>query len=204
MNALTPGRIATLRLDGDPLALPASGLSLRRTIAAGRHRLEVSGAGGELVGTHEFTVSAGLQRAVVLGQGRDANVALLGSTSDTASMAVPGAAKVRLVHAVEGIEATTGYLRALVPAVPDATNGRVVSPFVFGVGSDAMFPGYVVRSPGSFRAAAIALGTPERILAEGDFVLAAGEVASLVLVRLPDGTLGWRLVMESSPRAVKE
>jgi hypothetical protein len=196
MNALTPGRVATLQLDGQPLTLPAAGTTVRKFIPAGAHRLEVRAPSGDLLGEENFTLRAGAQRTIVLGDDAGQSVSLIGSTIDSAVVSYPRAAKIRLVHAAEGVEAADAYMHSNLLTAADTSAGMFVSPFVFGVGTDAMSPSYRLRTPGGYWVVVRSQADPVRILAETNVTLNAADVVSLVLVRLENGSLGWRVVRE--------
>jgi hypothetical protein len=196
MNALTPGRAATLQLDGQPFPLPEAGTTVRQFIAPGAHRLEVRTPAGELLGEENFTLGAGAQRTIVLGDNAGNAVSLIGSTIDSAVVSYPRAALIRLVHAAEGVEPADAYLRSNLLTVSDTAAGVFVTPFVYGVGSDAMSPRYGLRTPGGYWILVKSKAEPDRVLAETNITLQAGEVVAVVLVRLADGSLGWRVVRE--------
>jgi hypothetical protein len=196
MNAMTPGRAASLQLDGEPFTLPEAGATARKFLAPGAHRLEVRTPAGELLGEENFTLRAGAQRTIVLGDDAGSAVSLIGSTIDSAVVSYPRAAKIRLVHAAAGVEAADAFMHSNLLTAADTSAGMFVSPFVFGVGTDAMSPSYRLRTPGGYWVVVRSQADPVRILAETNITLNAGEVVSLVMVRLENGSLGWRVVRE--------
>lgn len=186
LNALEPGVVSSLDLDGDPLELPPTGTRIARVIPAGSHRLEALAPGGQVLAMSNFTVAEGGRRTAVLGGAAVGGTAVLMVGADTASIPPRDAAKVRVVHTVKGIPALEAWLS---PAgTPADSSARLVSPFDYGVGTSGLFPGYVVRSVGSYRIQVTSIGTGA-IAADVLIALAGGEVWSVVLTREADGEL---------------
>lgn len=192
MNALSPALAASVTLDGAPVPMPVPGTALARSVEAGAHRLEVRGANNVLLGSSAFTLAAGSRRAIVLGGGAGPGITLLETTFDSVKVPLQDAARVRVVHTVDGLPSAAAYLGVRGSAADSAN--LLVTPFEFGAGSDAHFPGYAIRGPGSYTVRAMTRTTPSTLLAEQDLELAGGEVVDLVLVRLENGGLGWRVV----------
>ncbi|MES2305702.1 MAG: DUF4397 domain-containing protein [Gemmatimonadota bacterium] len=193
LNALGADESTTLSLDGATLSLPASGARSSRAIPAGTHRIEARGAAGNLVAALDFTVADGARRSTVIARSGPGAIALL-MTTDTASLPPVGAAKVRVIHAVDGVEPMKAWLR-LVGAPMDSSAG-FVTPFIRGAGTNPEFPGYAVRGPGSYLVSGTSLATGE-MLVEGTVQLSAGQVWSAVLARTAAGALEFKMVREN-------
>ncbi|MEO5800379.1 MAG: hypothetical protein ABIZ70_06285 [Gemmatimonadales bacterium] len=193
LNALGADENTTLLLDGSTVSLPASGARSSRAIPAGAHRIEARGVGGNLMAALDFTVADGARRSTIIARSGPGAIALL-MTTDTASLPPVGAAKVRVIHAVDGVEPMKAWLR-LVGAPMDSSAG-FVSPFLRGVGTNPEFPGYAVRGPGSYLVTGTSLATGE-VLVEGTVPLAAGQVWSAVLGRTAAGALEFTMVREN-------
>ena len=136
-------------------------------------------------------VAEGGKRTAVIGN--TATGPSLMVAADTASVPVAGAVKLRVVHSVTGEAPMEAHLAQ--SGAPVDSSSRLVFPFTFGVGTSGEFPGYVVRSPGSYRVVVTDLGTTtER--ASVMAVLAADQVYSVILTRT-DGELRLVVVRET-------
>lgn len=193
LNALGSNESAQLILDGATLALPASGARTSQAIPAGNHRIEARGNTGTLLAYLDFTVADGTRRSAVIARsGLDAISLLM--TTDTASLPPAGGAKIRVIHAVVGVEPMKAWLRP-VGAAMDSSAG-FVSPFLRGTGTNPEFPGYAVRSPGNYLVTGTSLATGA-VLVEQSVQLAAGQVWSAVLAQTTAGALEFRMVREN-------
>lgn len=186
LNALEPGLVETLDLDGAPLGLPPTGTRISRVIAAGSHRLEARDAEGQVLSSAQFSVAEGGRRTAILGGAVVGGTASLVVGADTASIPPRDAAKVRVVHTVPGVPALEAWLYPVGGAVDPSA--RLVSPFDYGVGTSGLFPGYVVRPVGQYRIRVTSLATGA-VAADRAIVLAGSEVWSVVLTREGDGEL---------------
>jgi hypothetical protein len=186
LNALPEGTLASLVLDDDQITLPEQGARISRVIPAGSHRLEARMEGGRVVASAHFSVAEGGRRTAIVGGTAGSNAVTVLVGADTASVPVGDAAKVRVVHTVQGTPDLEAWLGPA--AAPLETTARLLSPFAYGVGLSGEFPGYVVRSPGNYRIRITNLATGA-LQAEVVQQLGAGEVWSVVLTRRTDGEL---------------
>jgi hypothetical protein len=186
LNALEPGLVATLDLDGVALELPATGVRISRVIPAGSHRIEARAPGGQVLSSASFTVAEGGRRTAILGGAAVGGTAALVVGADTASIPPNDAAKLRVVHTVQGVPALEAWLYPV--GEPVDSSARLVSPFDYGVGASGLFPGYVVRPIGSYRIRVTSLATGA-VAADQPIALGGGEVWSVVLTRESDGEL---------------
>lgn len=193
INALPAGTVATLVLDDGAITLPPEGNRISRVIPAGSHRLEARAAGGRVLASANFAVAEGSRRTAILGGSVMGPVVSLVVGADTASLPLGDAAKVRVVHTVIGTPTLEAWL-APQGAVIDSS-ARLVSPFDYGVGLSGIFPGYVVRPPGTYRVRITNLATGA-VQAEQSVAMAAGQVWSVVLTRQADGELELVAVQE--------
>lgn len=186
LNALPEGGVAALVLDGIAITLPEQGTRISRVIPAGPHRLEARREGGSVVASAHFSVADGGRRTAIVGgtAGSSAVTVLVGA--DTTSLPEGDAVKVRVVHTVQGTPVLEAWL---IPAgAPVDPASRLWSPFSYGVGLSGEFPGYVVRSPGSYRIRVTSLAT-SAVQTELAQNFGPGQVWSVVLVRHEDGEL---------------
>jgi hypothetical protein len=186
LNALEPGLVEALTLDGTAIALPASGTRTARVIPEGSHRIEARTAGGQVLSSASFTVAEGGRRTAILGGAAVGGTAALVVGADTASIPPNDAAKLRVVHTVQGVPALEAWLYPV--GQPVDSSARLVSPFAYGVGATGLFPGYVVRPIGSYRIRVTSLATGA-VAADQAIALGGGEVWSVVLTRESDGEL---------------
>jgi hypothetical protein len=191
LNALGAGDAVDLLLDGDTYPLPSPGTSAGLAISSGTHRLEARTTGGQQLAKASFAVAAGGRRTAVLA-GSGVSVALL-VAADTASLPPQNAAKVRVVHSAEGAPVLDAYL--FPTGAPVDSAARFVTPFTYGVGANAQFPGYAVRSLGSYDVLVAAAGTTAPI-AQTRVNLQNGQVWSVVLAWTGQHTLELRPVLE--------
>jgi hypothetical protein len=193
LNALDPTESATITLDGASISLPASGTRASRSIPAGSHRVEARGATGTLMSAIDFTVGDGTRRSTVIARTGTGAISLL-MTTDTASLPPVGGIKIRVIHAVDGVEPMKAWLR--LEGAPMDSSAWFVTPFNRGVGTNPDFPGYAVRPPGIYLVTGTSLATGE-VLVETSITMAAGQVWSAVLTRTSAGTLEFRPVREN-------
>ena len=186
LNALEPGLVASLDLDGTALELPQTGSRISRVIPAGSHRLEARAPGGQVLSSANFTVAEGGRRTAILGGAAVGGTAALVVGADTASIPPRDAAKLRVVHTVQGVPALEAWL--YLAGSPVDSSARLLSPFDYGVGTSGLFPGYVVRPVGSYRIRITSLATGV-VAADAPIALGGGEVWSVVLTREADGEL---------------
>lgn len=186
LNALPEGSLTSLVLDGSEITLPEAGTRIARVIPVGAHRIEALREGGRVVASAHFSVAEGGRRTAVVGgtAGSLAVTVLVGA--DTASIPVGDAVKVRVVHTVQGTPDLEAWLTPA--AAPINTATRLLSPFSYGVGLSGEFPGYVVRTPGSYRIRVTNLATAA-VQTELVQEFGAGQVWSVVLTRRTDGEL---------------
>jgi hypothetical protein len=186
LNALEPGVVGSLTLDGAGIGIPAVGSRIARVIPAGEHRVAVRSPEGQMLSTATFTVAEGGRRTAIIGGSAVGGTAVVVVGADTASAPVGNAAKLRLVHTVQGLPALEAWL--FVPGQPTDASTRLVSPVDYGSGSTGLFPGYVERSSGNYqiRVTSLAAGA---LAAELDVSLRPGEVWSVVMTRGSDGEL---------------
>lgn len=192
LNALAPGEQVTLTLDGQPLTVPASGTRTSRSIAAGHHQIAIAGNDLSLTIPVDFTVPTNGKRSVVLARTAGATLGLL-VTPDTAALPPNDAAKIRLVHAADGVVPAIGWLR--LQGAPRDSAATFLTPFNRGTGENPEFPGYAVRPPGIYIVSATTL-QGDLPLAETLVTIEAGQVWSAVLGRTADGGLEFRTVRE--------
>ncbi len=192
LNAMPASAGATLRIDGQTTALPASGTSGTADLSAGDHQLQVY-SGAAVVASKSITMVAGTHRTAVL-SGTVSAAMLLVNTLDSAIVPLTDAAKLRLVHTVPDAPSTDAYLFLTTQAADSST--RFVFPFNYGTGTDANFPGFGVRPPGSYLVWLKAAGTNTVLVQGGPFTVAAGDVWSFVLARNDAGALEIRAVKE--------
>lgn len=194
LNALTLGDQAQLTLDGTPMSMPSWGTTVSAAIAPGTHRIEVrSLLGSGLLASADFAVPAGSRRSAVIGGATGKSVVLL-VASDTASLPPAGAAKVRLVHTVPKAPIYDSYLTVTGQAAD--SSALFVNPFMFGVGQNPQFPGYVVRGPGTYQVILKVPGSSTVALTSPQFTMGAGQVFSVVLAENAAGGLELRVVRE--------
>lgn len=193
LNALGAGDQASLKVDGDAVALPPPGQSGTAELSAGAHQLQVVAGDGQAVASLTFTLTAGGHRTAVLSGPAGRNV-LLVTTLDTAAVPVLDAAKLRLVHTVASAPAMDAYVFAVGQGADSAA--RFVSNFHFGTGADPAFPGYAIRPPGAYLVWLKAAGTGNVLLQAGPLTLNAGDVYSFVLAQNQAGELELRSVKE--------
>lgn len=193
LNALETGETPRLTLDGTSFLLPASGARSSQAIPVGSHRIEARGATGTLMAFLDFTVADGARRSAVIARSGLNAISLL-MTTDTASLPPVGGAKLRVIHAVTGVEPMKAWLR--LAGTPMDSSAGLLSPFVRGTGTNPEFPGYAVRGPGSYLVSGTSLATGQ-LLVEGTVQLAAGQVWSAVLAQTVAGNLEFRMVKEN-------
>ncbi|HRP07980.1 MAG TPA: hypothetical protein PLL69_05775 [Gemmatimonadales bacterium] len=193
LNALPEGAIGTLLLDGDAITLPELGARSSRSIPEGVHRLEARSPSGLVAATVSFAVGDGSRRAAILGGTAEPAGAEILISADTASIPVGDAAKVRLVHTVEGTPQLEGWLTS--GAISSDNSARLVSPFTYGMGLSQESPGYVVRPSGHYRVQVTRL-SDGAALAETMLTLDTGQVWSVVLTRDAAGQLGLVAIRE--------
>ena len=186
LNALPAGSVATLVLDDAMITLPEQGDRISRPIPAGAHRLEARREGGSVIASAHFSVAEGGRRTAIIGGTAASQVVTLLVGADTAAIPVGDAAKIRVVHTVQGTPTLEAWLTPV--DEPVTPGGRIYSPFSYGVGLSGEFPGYVVRTPGLYRIQVknLATATLQTELIQS---LSAGQVWSIVLTRRGDGEL---------------
>lgn len=194
LNAMDSDGSVTVLLDGSSLTLPANGARNSRSIPAGSHRMEARVASGTLMAALDFTVADGSRRSTVIARSGAAGAITLLMTTDTASLPPVGSAKIRLIHAVDGVEPMKAWLRLVGTAMD--SGATFATPFNRGVGSNLDFPGYAVRGPGSYLVSGTSLASGA-LLVEGAVQLAAGQVWSAVLARNSAGVLEFQMVREN-------
>lgn len=192
LNALTPNDQVTLTLDGQPLTAPTSGTRSSRPISAGAHQIAVSGTDLSLTMPVDFTMPTNGRRSVVIARTAGATLSLL-VTPDTAALPPNDAAKIRLVHAADGVDPAIGWLR--LQGAPRDSAAAFIFPFTRGTGENPEFPGYGVRPPGTYIVSATTL-TGDLPLTETFLTVEAGQVWSVILSRTSSGGLEWRAVRE--------
>lgn len=193
INALPGGTLASLLLDDAVITLPAEGTRISRVIPAGTHRLEARAQGGRVVASAQFAVAEGSRRTAIVGGSAMGPTVSLVVGADTASLPVGDAVKLRVVNTVIGTPTLEAWL-APQGAVMDS-GARLVSPFDYGVGLSGEFPGYVVRSPGTYRLRITHLATGA-VQTEKLVTMGAGQVWSAILTRRTDGELELVAVQE--------
>lgn len=193
LNALPEGSLTGLVLDDAAFTLPAPGTRISRVIPAGGHRLEARREGGRVVASAHFSVAEGGRRTAIIGGTAASSVVTVLVGADTAALPSGDAVKIRVVHTVQGtptLEATLAPLDA-----PTSQEGRLWSPFSYGVGLSGEFPGYVVRGPGTYRIQVTNQAT-DAVQTELVQEFGPGQVWSVVLTRRTDGELDLVAVRE--------
>lgn len=186
INALPEGSLASLVLDDAVITLPATGTRISRVIPAGSHRLEARAPGGRVVASTQFSVAEGGRRTAIVGGSAMGPAVSLVVGADTASLPLGDAVKVRVVHTVIGTPTLEAWLAPQGAAID--SSARLISPFDYGVGLSGEFPGYVVRTPGTYLVRVTNLATGA-VQAEKLIAMAGGQVWSAVLTRQADGEL---------------
>jgi len=192
LNAFTAGAAPTLRVDGNVVALPSTGMSAATDLDAGSHQLQVFN-GSQVLTTKTISISANTHRTAVL-SGTMSAALLLVNTLDTAVVPLTDAVKLRLVHTVADAPSTDAYVFLTSQAADSST--RFVVPFTYGTGTDANFPGFGVRPAGQYMVWLKTSGTSTVLVQAGPFTLNAGDVYSFVLARNDAGALEIRSVKE--------
>jgi hypothetical protein len=193
INALPAGTIATLLLDDAQLPLPPTGTRISRVIAPGSHRLEARATGGRTMASASFALAEGSRRTAIIGGSAMGPAVTVIVGADTASLPTGDAAKIRVVHTVAGTPTLEAWLTPQGAIFDNAA--RLVSPFDYGVGMTGEFPGYVVRSPGTYKVRVTNLATGAT-QAELLVSIEAGHVWSVILTRRADGELDLLAVQE--------
>lgn len=193
LNALPTGTVAELSIDEQTLPVPGSGTRISRVIPAGSHRLVARGASGHTISSIELITPVGGRRTVILGGSVNGGGVML-VAADTASIPTAGTAKLRVINTVVAASQLEAKVsRADLPVDP---NADLLSPFPYGTTIEGELPDFLTRSPGSFVVSVRDLATGT-LQASTIVPVAAGEIWSVVLIRLVDGELKLVPIRES-------
>jgi hypothetical protein len=161
-------------------------------VPAGTHTLEVRSAElGTPLGSRPVTFQKDSSYTLVAPAGDGGGDPLV--AIDTGAVPAAGKVKFRVVHAAPDAPALDVYLTE--EGAPLADAFPYVTPFVYGVGTSADFPGYVERDPGTYEVRFTGAGTADVLLDTGPLPATAGQVFSVVLLQQSD-TLGDGLAVQ--------
>lgn len=211
MHARSGAPAVNLVVDGETVAggigfTEASGFAV---VEAGSADIEIRPAGGGATLSSAATelASGGRYTLLFSNSGSTTDLRISADTApgvpteppppepdDTASIPGESKIKLRVIHNAADAPPLDVYLSLYETPIEGAA--KLVGPFLYGVGLNPEFPGYVERDPGTYRLRFTSVGTLAVLLDTGPIGMAAGQVRSVILFSSDSTGLGLANVRE--------